>query len=115
MPPPALTLGGFGAGGDVPEAVGAALGDGLFVSRACLRALNEADFAGGVAIDRETGEDRTRVETGFMRSSEGEAAALTEDVEVVEEIDVPSSDASTILMGTRLRFGAMAAEVADDC
>ena len=116
MPPPALTLGGFGVAGGWSEAGGVvALGDGLFVSRACLRSLNEVTFAGVGTVDGEVVEERARVETGFMRSSEVEdAVALIEDDGATDGVDSPGSDESTILMGTLLLFG-VAAGVAEGC
>ena len=100
MPPPALTLGGFGVVGGWSEAGGAvALGDGLFVSRACLRSLNEVVFAGVGDVGEEADEERARVETGFMRSSEVEsrdAEALTEGDGANDGVDGPGSDESTI-------------------
>lgn len=97
--------------------------DALLASRACLRSLKEVDLeavgagAGLTADDVDGISDR--VDTGFMKSSEMELAVDVEGlfgssaafacglVEAGESVEAEAgATVSTILIGTRRRFGA---------
>lgn len=135
MPPPGRTgrdvgcvLGtAEGAGGGVAVPL-VETGDALFASRACLRSLKDVDL--GVGVDEDDGGGgvagvNARVETGFMKSSEGVATTVAlacagpmlsetagDDFDETAEVtgaavdDEAVAEVSTILMDTRRRFGA---------
>jgi hypothetical protein len=105
-------------------------GEGLFVSRACLRSLKDVGLVGGVGEDADGDEVdgvSVRVATGFIRSSEVDGGivfaltsvggvGLTVPAGVLEELVVAvetdgGAEVSTILMGTRRRFGAVTKEL----
>lgn len=98
----------------------------MFASRTCLRSLKDVGLVGGMGDRDEVDDVSARVETGFIKSSdvdEGAASTfafagvgLTVSAEALEELAVAvkagaGAELSTILMGTRRRFGAAVEEV----